>query len=797
MNAKTVLPFEIAVCDTDPGIRELNQNFTIIAVLQGKIQMTCNQSEHSLGEGELFFLRPQDYFSVQMSDPIPAVAAFISFRYNFFLKNIPNAIHGLNLDRKNYSEVDYTDIFSRTQEFINKYFNDSSDPVLSGNLNAYDYVCFLQERTAGRQKNTAPISKRDQRIFHIKDFVERNYSAAITLNDLAAELKITPQYLATFIRQNLGMTFNQYLYKVRLSYAVRDLVNTTESITHIAFNYGFPNLTAFNRIFKEEYKKTPQSYRAQYRKNLAYLDVMPSDIFDYEKNRETYRSYQYKLAGNRRYHTDVFLDSAPKQPLAHVWTKVLNMGYGKEINDFSFHEQLQSLLENFPFEYGRVYGLFHPDMVTYDEDGRSWNFHKTDTVLDMLVYFHLKPFIVLGKPEPVFTEHGQPVYAYSSGDFTDFPKTFRAFMRHCVQRYGVEAVEQWIFEYSYNMVEEGYFSKNQFYYNFLKNSVEAWQILKSISPAIRFGGPGHRLAQADHTLLHILKCWQKEGITPDFVTANVYPMERVNREALSPPIHRYCPNPAINRVRLWELKQHLKELYGHEMAVYIIEMGHTFVNKKYLSDSRFSASYTVYNMLSLFDQCQAIALPSASDLHYLRLGFTGLLGGSNGLLTVDGIKKPLFFALMFLQNLGTAILGHSSSYAVTQARDQSFRILLWNYKHLNNYFCVHADQGITEANFDRAFTDDMPADFDLHLGALEPGKYFVTEYTLTREYGSILDKWQECGHGKNLLPHIIEHLKQQINIHFIYHVIPVKSDTVLHYTLEPHVIKMITIFPAG
>ena len=147
MNSKTALPFEIAVCDNYPAGRELNQTFTVVAVLRGKMVITCDQTILDLSEGELFFLQPQDYFSVHMPDSARTVVAFISFHYNFFLKNIPYAIGGLDLDKKNYSDEDYSEIFSRTLEFIDKYFNDTASPSLSGNLNAYDYVCFLQEHT--------------------------------------------------------------------------------------------------------------------------------------------------------------------------------------------------------------------------------------------------------------------------------------------------------------------------------------------------------------------------------------------------------------------------------------------------------------------------------------------------------------------------------------------------------------------------------------------------------------------------------------------------------------------------
>lgn len=795
MNSKSVLPFEIAICDNYPLTNELNQSFTIILVLRGQIVVTYNQSKCDLSTGELLFLKPQDYFSIHISEPENTVIALISFHYNFFLKNIPYAIGGIDLSPSGYTKDEYTKIYMRTVEFIDQYFNNPTELALSGNLNAYNYVCFLQELTAHQQKNSVPVSKCEQRIFAIKDFVERNYSGAITLNDLASELKITPQYLATFIRQNLNMTFNQYVYKVRLSYAVRDLVNTADSITHIAFNYGFPNLAAFNRIFKEEYKKTPQNYRTQYRKNMAFLDLLPPKIFDYETSRHIYNAYKNKQSNDKKYEINVSLENTSNRTLPQVWAKVLNVGYAKEINDFAFQQQLKDILYHFPFEYGRIYGLFHPDIITYDETGRTWNFHKADTVLDILLHFHLKPFIVLGKPEPVFSDQGYPVYAYTSNDFPDFQKAFRAFIKHCIQRYNIENVEQWLFEYSYNMVEEGYFSKNQFYYTFLKNSAEAWYILKNTSTQIKFGGPGHRLAQADYTLLHILNCWKKDGIIPDFITVNAFPMERVSKEPRVPS-HRYSTNPSIHRQRLLELKNHIKELYPDNISIYVIEMGHTFINKKYLNDSRFSACYTIFNMLDMYDLCQCIALPSASDLHYLKLGFTGILGGCNGLLSSDGIKKPLFFSLMFLHNLGSEIISKGTGYIATRHRDSSYRILLWNYKYFNDFFCTHPNYEVSHQNMDRIFTDNIPNDYHLHLGPLETGKYFIVEYTLTKEFGSILDKWQDCGGVTLLPPHIIAHLKHQMDVHFVYQCINVKSDTVLHYCLEPHVVKMITIYPS-
>lgn len=800
MNTKASLPFDIAVFNQYPEIREINYQFVIIAVLSGQLIFKRNNELREMTRGQMIFLRPQDYFSIQMQENTEPVFAFLSFQYHFFLKNFPNQTPNLILRKDYYTEEAYMAIYNKTLEFIDKYFSSGSQPGPTGTLAAYDYIYFLQEHAINQPPSPEPMSKKEQRILNIKDFIERNYTSAITLNDMAAELDITPQYLATFIKQNMNMTFNQYLYKIRLSYAVRDLVNTDESITHIAFNYGFPNVSAFNRIFKQEYQKTPLSYRAQYKKNLAYFNIEPVTVFDYEKSLEVYQNFIINKSSSlrgKKYHTDVYLDARMNLPLPHIWSRILNIGYGNELNDFSLHEQLRELLRDIPFEYGRITGIFHPDIMAYDPETKSYNFHESDTILDILYELQLTPIIVLGKPEPVFSAQSQPIYVYSANEFPDFSKAFRAFVKHCIQRFGIGEFERWRFEFSYNLVEEGYFAKNQFYYNFLKNSVDAYKILKTMSLNSRFGGPGHRLAQSPDAVLHILKLWEDNGIHPDFITLCAYPVEREVADSHTTKEKVFSTNPRIQRQRVLELKQALKNLYKTDIPLSIIEMSYYFINKRYISDSRFSAAYFINNVLDLFDLCDSIAFPAASDLHYQPLNSTLLLGGNNGLMTIDGIRKPPYFSLLLLHNLGHSVLGRFPGCFVTRHRDGSYRLLLYNYKHPNNYYCMHPDFEITEKNFNDIFTDQINADYHIHLNILPPGEYFINEYTLDKEHGSILDKWLSCGKGTNLLHHMILHLKEKMNIDFTYHPTKVDADTIIHYSLEPHVLKLVVIYPAG
>lgn len=57
------------------------------------------------------------------------------------------------------------------------------------------------------------------------------------------------------------MTFKQYLLGIRIGYACRLLTDQSLSISQIAFESGFENLSNFNRHFKKLKGCTPREYK--------------------------------------------------------------------------------------------------------------------------------------------------------------------------------------------------------------------------------------------------------------------------------------------------------------------------------------------------------------------------------------------------------------------------------------------------------------------------------------------------------------------------------------------------------
>jgi len=69
-----------------------------------------------------------------------------------------------------------------------------------------------------------------------------------------------------FFKIHTGRTLSDYIIDIRLGFATRKLIDTTESVSEISFQCGYNNISNFNRIFKRKRGCSPSEYRANYHK---------------------------------------------------------------------------------------------------------------------------------------------------------------------------------------------------------------------------------------------------------------------------------------------------------------------------------------------------------------------------------------------------------------------------------------------------------------------------------------------------------------------------------------------------
>jgi len=112
----------------------------------------------------------------------------------------------------------------------------------------------------------ADIESDSRRVLKVKNYINHNYMNEIRLSQLSDIAGMSSSAFSRFFKLHTGRNLSDYIIDLRLSYASRKLVDSTQSIAEIGFSCGFNNLSNFNRIFRKKKGCSPSEFRENYHK---------------------------------------------------------------------------------------------------------------------------------------------------------------------------------------------------------------------------------------------------------------------------------------------------------------------------------------------------------------------------------------------------------------------------------------------------------------------------------------------------------------------------------------------------
>ncbi|MDQ8005289.1 MAG: AraC family transcriptional regulator [Pedobacter sp.] len=111
-------------------------------------------------------------------------------------------------------------------------------------------------------------SRRIEKVF---EYLNLNYSKPLTLAEVAKITNMPEVSFSRFIKKRTGKTFIDSLNEIRLGHASRMLIDTTNTISEIAYSCGFNNISNFNRVFKKKKHTTPKEFRDNYSGTRVFI----------------------------------------------------------------------------------------------------------------------------------------------------------------------------------------------------------------------------------------------------------------------------------------------------------------------------------------------------------------------------------------------------------------------------------------------------------------------------------------------------------------------------------------------
>ncbi|MBD0380230.1 response regulator transcription factor [Paenibacillus sedimenti] len=98
----------------------------------------------------------------------------------------------------------------------------------------------------------------------IVKYIDENFSYELTLSSLADMFHLNETYLSGLFKQSTGVTFSDYVTKLRLTKAAALLEENVLKLTDIATLVGYSSSSYFSTAFKKSYGKSPKEYREQF-----------------------------------------------------------------------------------------------------------------------------------------------------------------------------------------------------------------------------------------------------------------------------------------------------------------------------------------------------------------------------------------------------------------------------------------------------------------------------------------------------------------------------------------------------
>lgn len=93
------------------------------------------------------------------------------------------------------------------------------------------------------------------------NYIQHHYSEEITLTQVSEKVQLSPNYMTSLIKKEIGMSLVDYLLHYRIEKAKELLMNTNKKSYEVSLAVGFSDHSYFSRTFKRLTGSSPKEFR--------------------------------------------------------------------------------------------------------------------------------------------------------------------------------------------------------------------------------------------------------------------------------------------------------------------------------------------------------------------------------------------------------------------------------------------------------------------------------------------------------------------------------------------------------
>lgn len=241
----------------------------VLILLKGRIDMSCNSEVFTMEPLDTIIISPQvGHATLALEEDTTALVIHVGKEFfQYFDHNFGMYQFVLRSDKTNRDNEFFTSLRYLAAQMMLLMVNSESPnrqlwleshflAMTSDIYREIDAVKTIPIHTKPADMTVATFDK-------MIAYIDENYKQKIELEDIAKIGGYNVNYTSQFFKRQLGVSFLEYLLRLRLREATVRLVNSNDGVGHIASCCGFADIKAFNVSFKKHFHTTPSEYRKQ------------------------------------------------------------------------------------------------------------------------------------------------------------------------------------------------------------------------------------------------------------------------------------------------------------------------------------------------------------------------------------------------------------------------------------------------------------------------------------------------------------------------------------------------------
>ncbi len=740
------IPFKMFIFKLGNQKPHWHKELELIYVLEGSAKITTSSASYTLSSEDIMLINRYDTHYISGNNAV-ILSCLIDLEK---LGVNDDEIGGLEFQCNSSIEDDktpYKKIKALLASIINynlKYEDNSKYANLS-----IIYSLFAEFMNKYRViSNTKKISvnKQQARLREIIDYININYVKVLTLKDLSEHFNLTVPYISSFFSEYFNQNFQDYYDELRINKSLSSLLEDKYTLDDLALLFGFSDSRAYVRAFKKIYKVTPSEYKKSSLNNTntskflvefdtnKYLDKLL-------KNNDAKYQLPFKKHKNSII-SDINADFNNNIENKKTYLNYFTVAHAKDFLKYNIREEIEETLKVMKFKYVKFHGLFDDCLHVIKRKGNTlvYSFVYIDMVLDYILSLNVIPLIEISfmpytlAKDKQFFDNGIIISEPENDD--DYLDLISSFMDHIISRYGRDKVRQFPFTF-WNAPDT---SKHAYGFNddyhFFKLYKSIFNLIKSKDQLFEVGSPAllplcKEMIDWDKNFLNYCS---RNDCYPNFLIVHYFEnsfsnyFNQINKEEF--PLEQNAFSKFIDLVKSKDF------YYGNK--VYLTEFNFTTSHRNLLSDTIFNSCYIVKSIVENINRLDSFAHWYISDLIDETQLPENFLHGGLGFFTLNGIKKPSFYAYEFLSKLGSTILEKRDGIIITK-EDNKIIILLYNYEQYSSLYAKGDYFNLSQNNRYIPFAENKDIIFNINISNINYKKYNGKITSVNHETGSIYD----------------------------------------------------------